>query len=46
VKFRETSLRVEHLDEPDLEFAFLQSSAHRKDGLFLYRTFLVHEIGG
>lgn len=36
MKFSETSLRVEHLHEPELEFAFSQRSAHPKDGLFLY----------
>lgn len=36
MKFPETSLVVEHLDEPQLEFAFGQNSPHPKDGLFLY----------
>lgn len=36
MKFPETSLVVEHLDEPELEFAFGQNSPHPKDGLFLY----------
>lgn len=36
MKFPEPSLRVEHLYEPELEFAFGQRSPHPKDGLFLY----------
>ena len=36
MRFAEFSLRVEHLQEPDLEFAFSQRSPHPKDGLFLY----------
>lgn len=36
MKFGEPSLRVEHLHEPELEFAFAQRSPHPKDGLFLY----------
>lgn len=36
MKFREKSLAVEHLDEPELEFRFGQKSRHPKDGLFLY----------
>jgi len=36
VRFPEKSLRVEHFDEPQLEFAFSQRSPHPKDGLFLY----------
>jgi hypothetical protein len=36
MKFPETSLRVEHINEPDLEFAFGQRTPHPKDGLFLY----------
>lgn len=36
MKFPESSLNVEHIDEPALEFAFAQHSAHPKDGLFLY----------
>lgn len=36
MKFSEKSLIVEHLNEPELEFAFGQSSPHPKDGLFLY----------
>lgn len=36
MKFLEQSLTVEHLDEPELEFAFGQTSPHPKDGLFLY----------
>ena len=36
MKFPETSLNVEHINEPDLEFAFAQRSAHPKDGLYLY----------
>jgi hypothetical protein len=32
----EASLIVEHLGEPELEFAFGQVSPHPKDGLFLY----------
>ena len=34
--FPERSLEVLHLDEPSLEFAFGQTTAHPKDGLFLY----------
>lgn len=36
MKFPDASLLVEHINEPDLEFAFAQRSAHPKDGLFLY----------
>lgn len=36
MKFREKSLIVEHLHEPELEFAFGQATPHPKDGLFLY----------
>ena len=36
MKFPEVSLRVEHLNEPELEFAYGQQSPHPKDGLFLY----------
>ena len=36
MKFAETSLIVEHLHEPELEFAYGQPSPHPKDGLFLY----------
>ena len=36
MKFLETSLIVDHIGEPDLEFAFGQLSPHPKDGLFLY----------
>lgn len=36
MRFREPSLAVEHLDEPELEFRFGQKSRHPKDGLFLY----------
>lgn len=36
MKFSEKSLIVEHLHEPDLEFACGQRSPHPKDGLFLY----------
>ena len=36
MKFPETSLFVDHIREPDLEFAFGQRSPHPKDGLFLY----------
>ena len=36
MKFPEKFLIVEHIDEPQLEFAFGQSSPHPKDGLFLY----------
>ena len=36
MRFPEKSLRVEHFDEPPLEFAFSQRSPHPKDGLFLY----------
>ena len=32
----EVSLQVLHFDEPQLEFAFKQQTAHPKDGLFLY----------
>src|ERR1044071_5403466 len=32
----EVSLQVLHFDEPLLEFAFKQQTAHPKDGLFLY----------
>lgn len=36
MKFPERSLQVDHIHEPELEFAFGQMSAHPKDGLFLY----------
>jgi hypothetical protein len=36
IEFPERSLLAEHFDEPLLEFAFKQSTAHPKDGLFLY----------
>jgi hypothetical protein len=36
VKFPDTSLIVEHLHEPALEFAYGERSPHPKDGLFLY----------
>ena len=36
MRFPETQLKVEHLAEPQLEFAFGQQSPHPKDGLFLY----------
>lgn len=36
MKFPEASLRVEHIHEPELEFAAGQRSPHPKDGLFLY----------
>ena len=36
MKFPEKSLVVEHIEEPQLEFAFGQNSPHPKDGLFLY----------
>jgi hypothetical protein len=36
MKFAETSLVVEHLHEPALEFAYGERSPHPKDGLFLY----------
>lgn len=36
MNFPEKSLLVEHIHEPDLEFAFGQYSPHPKDGLFLY----------
>lgn len=36
MKFSEKFLIVEHLNEPELEFAFGQCSPHPKDGLFLY----------
>ncbi len=35
-EFPETSLKVIHIDEPDLEFGLGQSLDHPKDGLFLY----------
>jgi len=35
MKFPEPQLTVEHIDEPALEFAFGQRTAHPKDGLFL-----------
>jgi hypothetical protein len=34
--FPEPSLQVLHFNEPSLEFAFGQNTAHPKDGLFLY----------
>jgi len=36
MRFPEKSLIIEHLHEPDLEFASGQCSPHPKDGLFLY----------
>src|SRR5216684_2750682 len=36
MEFPERSLPVFHLLEPELEFAFGQTTAHPKDGLFLY----------
>jgi hypothetical protein len=36
IDFPERSLEVLHFDEPELEFGFGQSTAHPKDGLFLY----------
>jgi hypothetical protein len=36
MRFPERSLEVLHLGEPVLEFAFGQTTAHPKDGLFLY----------
>ena len=36
MKFPEKSLIVEHLHEPQLEFASAQTTPHPKDGLFLY----------
>jgi hypothetical protein len=36
MKFTEQSLQVRHFFEPALEFASLQTTAHPKDGLFLY----------
>lgn len=36
MEFPEKSLRVEHLPEPPLVFAYGQRTAHPKDGLFLY----------
>lgn len=36
MKLPEKSLVVEHFDEPQLEFAGMQTSPHPKDGLFLY----------
>ncbi len=36
MRLPEKSLIVEHFHEPELEFAFGQSSPHPKDGLFLY----------
>src|SRR5258708_7608681 len=36
MEFPERSLPVLHLFEPSLEFAFGQTTAHPKDGLFLY----------
>jgi hypothetical protein len=35
-EYPERSLPVLHFDEPLLEFAFKQTTAHPKDGLFLY----------
>ncbi|WP_208454635.1 hypothetical protein [Jannaschia marina] len=39
MKFVERSLSVEHLDEPELDFRFVQQSHHPKDGLFLHGPF-------
>lgn len=36
MRFPERSLQVLHLFEPSLEFAYGQTTAHPKDGLFLY----------
>jgi len=36
MQFPERSLQVLHLFEPSLEFAYGQTTAHPKDGLFLY----------
>jgi len=36
IDFPERSLKVLHFDEPELEFGLGQSTAHPKDGLFLY----------
>lgn len=36
IDFPERSLEVLHFDEPELEFGLGQSTAHPKDGLFLY----------
>jgi hypothetical protein len=36
MEFEEKALLVEHFHEPSLEFAFGQTTAHPKDGLFLY----------
>jgi hypothetical protein len=36
MEFSERTLEVEHFHEPPLEFAFGQTTAHPKDGLFLY----------
>lgn len=36
IKFPERSLEVLHRHEPALEFGFRQTTAHPKDGLFLY----------
>jgi len=36
MKFPETSLVVDHINEPALEFAYGERSPHPKDGLFLY----------
>jgi hypothetical protein len=36
IRFPETSLEVLHCNEPVLEFGFGQTTAHPKDGLFLY----------
>jgi hypothetical protein len=36
MEFPERSLAVLHLPEPSLEFAYEQTTAHPKDGLFLY----------
>jgi hypothetical protein len=36
MQFQERSLQTLHLFEPSLEFAYEQTTAHPKDGLFLY----------
>jgi hypothetical protein len=36
MEFSERTLKVEHYYEPPLEFGFGQTTAHPKDGLFLY----------
>ena len=36
MEFPEVSLQIEHFFEPALEFGARQTTAHPKDGLFLY----------